>query len=60
MTMPQANVPQTDAPQTTAQAKTASSCSQSWFGPSSSTYSRQPRKPAMKARPAQSNDLIRP
>jgi hypothetical protein len=31
-----------DTAQTRAQTNTASSCSQSWFGPSSSTYSRQP------------------
>ena len=45
--------------QTIAQARTASSASQSWFGPSSSTYSRQPRKLAMKARPNQSKCLKR-
>src|SRR5437660_6707528 len=40
---------------TAAQTATEVSCSHSYCGPSSSTYSSEPRKPAMKIRPHQSN-----
>src|SRR3954468_9895610 len=40
--------------QIAAQAATEVSCSHSYCGPSSSTYSSEPRKPAMKSRPHQS------
>src|SRR3981081_4816377 len=38
-----------------AQTATEVSCSHSYCGPSSSTYSSEPKKPAMKSRPHQSN-----
>src|SRR6476469_7617817 len=41
--------------QMAAHAATEVSCSHSYSGPSSSTYSSEPRKPAMKMRPHQSN-----
>src|SRR6185369_3106960 len=41
--------------QIAAQTATDVSCSHSYCGPSSSTYSSEPRKPAMKSRPHQSN-----
>src|SRR6267154_1848994 len=40
--------------QSAAQAATEVSCSHSYCGPSSSTYSSEPRKPAIKIRPHQS------
>src|SRR3954466_12586708 len=40
--------------QIAAQTATDVSCSHSYCGPSSSTYSSEPRKPAMKIRPHQS------
>src|SRR6266702_7019259 len=44
-----------EMPQTQAQTATEVSCSHSYCGPSSSTYSSEPRKPPMKIRPHQSN-----
>src|SRR5260370_36972855 len=44
-----------ETPQTAAQIATDVSCSHSYCGPSSSTYSSAPKKPAMKIRPHQSN-----
>src|SRR6202171_239388 len=41
--------------QMVAQTATEVSCSHSYCGPSSSTYSSEPKKPAMKSRPHQSN-----
>src|SRR5580704_478986 len=43
-----------ETPQTQAQIATEVSCIHSYCGPSSSTYSSEPRKPAMKIRPHQS------
>src|SRR5207237_562593 len=43
-----------DTAQTTAKTATEVSCSHSCCGPSSSTYSSEPRKPAMNSRPHQS------
>src|SRR4051794_27964616 len=43
-----------DTPQTVAKIATELSWSHSYCGPSSSTYSSEPRKPAIKIRPAQS------
>src|ERR1700738_1964718 len=43
-----------DTAQSAAQAATEVSCSHSYCGPSSSTYSSEPRKPAIKIRPHQS------
>src|SRR6516164_8181858 len=43
-----------EMPQIQAQTATEVSCSHSYCGPSSSTYSSVPRKPAMKSRPHQS------
>ena len=44
-----------EMPQTAAQTATEVSCSHSYCGPSSSTYSSEPRKPPMKISPHQSN-----
>src|SRR3982075_4119326 len=44
-----------ESAQTAAQTATDVSCSHSYCGPSSSTYSSEPKKPAMKSRPHQSN-----
>src|SRR5271156_3786614 len=44
-----------ETPQTEAQIATDVSCSHSYCGPSSSTYSSAPRKPPMNSRPHQSN-----
>src|SRR3979490_2065508 len=41
--------------QIAAQTATEVSCSHSYCGPSSSTYSSEPKNPAMKIRPPQSN-----
>src|SRR4051812_41037595 len=41
--------------QIAAQTATEVSCSHSYCGPSSSTYSSEPKKPAMNSRPHQSN-----
>src|SRR6516165_5449603 len=43
-----------EMPQIQAKVATDVSCSHSYCGPSSSTYSSEPRKPAMKIRPHQS------
>src|ERR1700736_1565851 len=43
-----------EMPQIQAQVATEVSCSHSYCGPSSSTYSSEPRKPAIKIRPHQS------
>jgi len=44
-----------DRPETTASSAMIGSSSQSYLGPSSSTYSRVPRNPAMASKPIQSS-----